>query len=181
VSRVFHGAAAALTCWMLAGPVAAQPERITPEQFRTRINDALGSRGLKLQLKPWAPAAMGPGVLSSGLTRNISVIAEVDGDDCLSTVLFLMRTGKTMESVTQVVAALTAATYAANPELRDDRRLELLDELGLFERNWVANGLAGTAVRNAVTYLVIHPGGDPLVILLLCWPARHEPAGEGML
>jgi len=166
---------------MLAGPAAAQAERITPDEFRLRINDAFGCRGMKLQLQPWVPSGMGPAVLKAAVTRNIAAIAEMDSDDRLSAVLFVMRTGRTLESVMQVVATLAATTYAGNPELSEADRLGLLDELGLFEQEWGQKGLAGTAVRNGVTYLVVHPGGDPLVIFLVSWPARREPSRERVL
>ncbi len=160
---------------VLPRPAHGEPVRPTPEEFRSGFNDALRERGLTMRMAAWKAEKPGAPSLEAAVTSNIQAFAQLDDARRASSVLLLMHTAGTLESVVQIIAAVAATTYAANPELPQEDRELLFAELGFYDQGWSARGLDGIASRKGRTYRVIHPGGDTLVIALVCWRAGVEP------
>lgn len=166
----------ALSC-AAASAAQGQSTRITADEFRSRFNLACRSRGLTLRLGDWKPSPAGPD-LTADVTATMHVVAERDPQGRLSSVLLLMQLRATLESVAAIVATLAATSYAANPELSDAEREALFEELGFQQEGWGAGGLDGIATRNGLTYRVIHPGGDPLIVALVSWDASSPTSNR---
>jgi hypothetical protein len=157
-------------------PARGQVARPTPEEFRSGFNRALGDRGLKMKLDAWSPEESDRLCLTAPVTPNIRAFAHLDDARRVSSVLLLMHASGTVESIVQIIAAVAATTYAANPELPQEDRERLFAELGLYDPGWSLRGLDGIALREGRTYRVIHPGGDPLIVALVSWAPGLQPA-----
>ncbi len=155
-----------------------QVARITAEEFRSRFNLASRGHGLTMRLGDWKAGPAGSPDLAAEVTSRIRVIAERDQQGRLSSLLLLMQSPATLESAAEIVATLAATTYAANPELPDADREALFEELGFNQDGWDARGLDGIAIRGGLTYRVIHPGGDGLIVALVSWDVPREPSSR---
>jgi len=161
--------------FMLPGPTRGEALRPTPEQFRSGFNDALSRRGLTMRMAAWKAEKPAAPSVAAEVTSNIQAFAQLDDARGVSSVLLLMHTTGSVESVVQIIAAVAATTYAANPELPQQDRELLFAELGFYDEGWSGRGLDGIASRKGHTYRVIHPGNDTLVIAVVSWNAGVEP------
>lgn len=157
-------------------PARGQVPRPTPDEFRSAFNGALSDSGLTMRLAAWKLDAPGSLSLTALVTPNIRAFAQIDRVRRLSSVLFVMHTAGTLESVVQIVATVAATTYAANPELALEEREMLFGELGFHDQGWSTRGLDGITFREGLSYRVIHPGSDTLVMALVSWSPGTEPA-----
>ncbi|MGZ6123698.1 MAG: hypothetical protein ACXWLR_02000 [Myxococcales bacterium] len=155
-----------------------QATKLTPDEFRSRFNLVCRDNGLTLRLGEWKPEPPGSPDLAANVNATIHLIAERDREGRLSSLLLLMQSRGTLESVAGIVATLAATTYAVNPELSDADREALFEELGFHQEDWGARGLDGIAVRNGVTYRAILPGGDALIVALVSWDAAPSPSSR---
>lgn len=157
-------------------PARDQAARPTADEFRSAFNRALADWGIEMRLDAWIPGDRDKLDLTALVTPNIRAFAQLDDARRVSSVLLLMHTAGTLESVAQIIAAVAAMTYAANPELVHEDRERLFAELGLYDQGWSAQGLDGIASRKGRIYRVIHPGSDTLVIALVSWDLVTQPA-----
>ena len=130
-------------------PARGQGTRPTPDEFRSSFNGALSDGGLTMRLGAWKADAPGSLSLTALVTPNIRAFAQLDHFGRLSSVLFVMHTAGTLESVVQIVATVAATTYAANPELPLEDRELLFGELGFHDQGWSTRGLDGSRSAKA--------------------------------
>jgi hypothetical protein len=146
------------------------PPSLCADELRERFNAISSHAGLVVVLGPWQQGSPTATRSTARVAEHIALIADLDGNRVRSLVA-LMRSTDDVDSVNQVMETLAATLYAASSGASDAAREDLNEALGLYDEGWGVRGLETVATLHGVTYRIVHPAGDSLVVLIVSFPA----------